>query len=193
MTTVSAICGYASTGGPRAEWEAAGALREAATDGGQVGDRQVQLSVGIDTASSAGGGRLQATTQAMHLKRTTTRSEESAGADGSTVWQISAAVRRSSGPVPVAGETAVAAICSSSAKATIQLVASRATVAICAAQGRSDNGDAVPCVRTPQPSPRIRWRRTVLKIFPRPIRSRVTTRPRMAQPATGAAREPWTK
>ncbi|WP_155413287.1 hypothetical protein [Rhodopseudomonas palustris] len=59
--------------------------------------------------------------QAMHLKCTTTRSWESAGAELSIEWQMPALLRTSSEAAP-AGGIADKAICSSSANVTIQQV-----------------------------------------------------------------------
>ena len=57
----------------------------------------------------------------MHLKCTTTRSCESAGAEVSIEWQMPAPLRTSS-DAALAGGTTDSAICSSSARVTIQLV-----------------------------------------------------------------------
>lgn len=57
----------------------------------------------------------------MHLKCTTTRSCDSAGADVSIEWQMPALLRTSS-DAALAGGIADSAICSSSARVTVQLV-----------------------------------------------------------------------
>lgn len=96
---------------------------------GQRCASHAQAKLGAAVTTSDGGGRLQTRTQAMHLKCTTTRSCDSAGAEVSIEWQMPALARTSIEAALAAG-IADSAICSSSARVTIQLVDIRSTAPI---------------------------------------------------------------